>query len=296
MRYVVAFAFLLLACDPDCNPAPIHLATFNIRYPGSDPSPNTWAEREPLVEDSINAIAPTVIGFQEMAYGDEPMNDLAADFPQYQMVPSEQVQGLYGEYLFYDGSRAYAYQTDVMTVQDPATQADLICHIGIYDFNRYITRVLFVDVQALVPFTVFNVHLCPGSSPGSVHARQVERDALLDLAASAETNGYRVYVMGDFNSGEGSGIYNSMAQAMVDTFRAINPTTQYAGTFNHFSTANFYGATGARLDYIFADQDRTLDAYVDYRYQDNGDGTTTFPSDHYAVAARVEAQLNASCQ
>lgn len=300
----------------ECEIDSLRALSFNI-YFGDGPQNNSWwFQRRPLVIKMIEEIAPQLIAFQEMRFSSEAeydpsqqwlhkMMDMRAAFPnQYEVIPEVRPtlnhEGIYGDYIFYDSGRLQPLGYEIMPVVDPTTGQNILCPAGIYAFERYTTWAWFLDIETGKTFHVLNVHLCVSSDRvRSVHAISL----MQKIAEFGEDE--EVYVFGDFNTTEGSAIYQYLTGSgmlddgtgahyapsiLMDSFREVYPAVTSVGTNNEFSDKLNYGADGRRIDYVFTKNVNIVDAGIDNDRLSipRNTGNATFPSDHYGVYVETE--------
>jgi endonuclease/exonuclease/phosphatase family metal-dependent hydrolase len=275
------FLFLLLGlmCAPAWSasppsPAPINVATYNLRYDNPGDGPNAWPARKEMVKALIRYHEFDIFGTQEGLAGQ--IADLAR-MEEYAHVGVGRDDGKdAGEHsaIFFRKSRfALLDKGDFWlseTPERPSFGWDATCCHRLASWahlrDRASGRALFV----------FSVHFD--------HEGEVARleSARLMLKKIAEiTRGAPVICVGDFNSTPETVQIQTMSSAMRDAFR-ISKTPPYGpvGTFNNF---HLDAAMTDRIDYIFVDRHVEVLKYavlsdsLDRRY----------PSDHHPVVARL---------
>jgi endonuclease/exonuclease/phosphatase family metal-dependent hydrolase len=109
----------------------------------------------------------------------------------------------------------------------------------------------------------------------------MESAKLIKKRVSVMKKGARVVLTGDFNSGEGSLPYQSLAGGnLVDSFRKVYPKrTEEESTF----TAWVGRLIGNRIDWVLCSPNFRVRSAEINRTNDKG----RYPSDHYPVTATL---------
>jgi endonuclease/exonuclease/phosphatase family metal-dependent hydrolase len=149
-------------------------------------------------------------------------------------------------------------------------------------------------------FYVYNVHLDHESQPSREKSAALLGQRLLARDHREEP----AIVTGDFNAGEQNAALTAIKAPvlteylkpdgtrerpirLLDTFRVVHPDDRDAGTFNNFGRP---GGSTEKIDYILVERGvKTIDAGIDRRSRDGH-----FPSDHFAVWAKIELPMPAS--
>ena len=122
----------------------------------------------------------------------------------------------------------------------------------------------------------------PSAPPlSNKYASRERSTALLSQRIEARTvPADPVIITGDFNVGEKNPALETLIGPFVDTFRAVHPHEQSAGTFTAFE---FGKLDGEKIDYVLVQPGtEVLDAQI-ARYSRG----SRYPSDHFPVVARV---------
>ena len=98
--------------------AALHVMSFNLRY-ASDSTPNSWAQRRPVMAELLGAELPTVLGSQEGLYAQ--LKDIARDLPgRYDWLGTGREGGSRGEFMavHYDSRRLEPLDFDHFWLSD----------------------------------------------------------------------------------------------------------------------------------------------------------------------------------
>ncbi|ALK96407.1 endonuclease [Massilia sp. WF1] len=287
MRTILSPLALLLACaillcttwTPAASaappsPAPINVATYNLRNSHADDGPNAWPARKDMVKALIRYHGFDIFGTQE-GYADQ-IADLA-QMEEFEHVGVGRDDGKdAGEHsaIFFRRSRfALLGKGDFWLSETPDRPSfgwDARCCHRLASWARLrergSSRVLFV----------FSVHFD--------HEGEVARRASADLMLRKITEiarGEPAICVGDFNSTPETVQMQTIAKAMGDS-RRLSKAPPYGpdGTFNGF---RFDQAPSERIDYVFVD--RHFDVLKYAALSDSLD--QRYPSDHFPVVARV---------
>ncbi|HXG48780.1 MAG TPA: endonuclease/exonuclease/phosphatase family protein, partial [Methylomirabilota bacterium] len=174
---------------------PLRVMTFNLRF-GSTNSPNSWAERRPVMKACWRAISPDLAGTQEGLYPQ--LKELAADLPAYDWVGLGRDGGSRGEFMavFYRKARFEPVEFDHYWLSDTP---NVIASTNWGNTNRrMVTWVRFRDRRVGREFYFVNTHL--------VHAVAAARDKgarLIRQRVQALNPNLPVLLVGDFNAEPG---------------------------------------------------------------------------------------------
>jgi endonuclease/exonuclease/phosphatase family metal-dependent hydrolase len=267
--------------------------SFNVRYGTADDGENRWADRRELVFEVIRRHGPDVVGLQEAL--DWQLDEIRTALPQYGVIGVGRDDGKRaGEFaaILFVAERFEVAEQGTFWLSDAPEVA------GSRSWGNVLPRICtwgrFVDTKSGRGFYVYNLHLS--------HVSQVSRQRSVDLLAGRigqRTPADPVVVVGDFNAGEDDatvryltgrqarigveGTAGVASPGLVDTFRALHPETDEAGTYHGFAG----GTAGARVDYVFAPPEaEVLEAAI---LRDGRD--RRYPSDHFPVMARLRLVL-----
>jgi endonuclease/exonuclease/phosphatase family metal-dependent hydrolase len=261
-----------------------------ISHGTADDGEDAWEKRRDLCLSVIRKHSPDVIGLQEALRFQ--IDEIRAAMPVYGEVGVGRDDGkTTGEYS------AILYRTDRFTIASSGTFwfSETPEVIASKTWGNEITRICtwarLIEPDTRAAFTMFNLHLDHRSEPSRRKSAELLAHRILARPDSREP----VVVTGDFNCGEKSpaiqfllgqnaaAVEGSKGVAewtgMRDTFRIVHPHAASVGTFHAFKGET----SGEKIDYIFV-QPRTevIDATIDRTSRDG-----RYPSDHYAVTARV---------
>jgi len=258
----------------------LHVMSFNVRTDVLIDAHNGWMFRRGMVGDTVRRSLPDVLGTQELTPSQA--EDLAAALPEYGFIGAGRHDGrARGEMcgLWYRRDRLSAGRRGHFWLSnDPADPGSKSWGAS---YPRMVTWAQLRDAKAGRDVFVFNTHFSHKSKRARKEAAELLRIAIQRIAGDAP-----VVVMGDFNDGEGSTAYTTLARGvgedtrgpLYDTYRAVHPTRlRGEGTRHGFQG----GRGGERIDWILAcDAFRPLAAEIDYT---NANGR--YPSDHFPVHA-----------
>lgn len=273
------FLLIGLLCAPAWSaspqsPAPMNVATYNLRMNNPGDGPNAWPARKEMVKALIRYHEFDVFGTQEGL--PDQIADLA-QMPEFGHVGVGRDDGKdAGEHsaIFFRKSRfALLDKGDFWlseTPERPSFGWDATC------CHRLASWAHLRDQASGRRLFVFSVHF---DHEGDVARRE---SAKLMLRKIAEiTHGEPVICVGDFNSTPDTVQIQTMSSAMRDAFKVSKaPPYGPVGTFNNF---HLDAAMKDRIDYIFVDRHAEVLKYavlsdsLDRRY----------PSDHHPVVARL---------
>jgi endonuclease/exonuclease/phosphatase family metal-dependent hydrolase len=255
-------------------PAPINVATYNLRNSHADDGPNAWPARKEMVKALIRHHEFDIFGTQE-GYDDQ-IADLA-QMEEFDHVGVGRDDGKRaGEHsaIFYRKSRFVLLGKGDFWLSEtpdrPSFGWDARC------CHRLASWARLRDRSSARVLYVFSVHF---DHEGEV-ARRASADLMLRKIAEI-ARGEAAICVGDFNSTPDTVQIRTMAKAMRDARQASKaPPYGPAGTFNGF---RFDQAPTERIDYVFVD--RHFDVLKYAALSDSFE--QRYPSDHFPVVARV---------
>lgn len=285
-RLVILAAFVVVLftfARPAGAVVDLKVMSFNVRTANAADGVNDWdGNRKNLVEDTIRAFGPDLVGFQEDL---KRQRDFIADqFPGYTVYGRGAEGGNSGEYVsvMYRNSRFDELGRGnfwLSTTPDvPGSESWGTA------FPRMVTWIKLSDTKNPgFDFVIMNTHWDHVSSTARVNSATLMRQKIHDLFS-----GIPVIVTGDFNADQGGDAYQRMrglddfdtVRNLGDTYREIHPGD--AGTVG--TAHGFDGTAGdGRIDWILRDNDfTTIDANID-RTSFNG----FYPSDHFPINATL---------
>jgi endonuclease/exonuclease/phosphatase family metal-dependent hydrolase len=257
--------------------ADLDVMTFNLRYASSS-SPNSWAQRRPVMRDLLTAEHPDLIGTQEGLAGQ--LRDIESDLgSRYDYIGTGREGGTQGEYVavFYDNARLvprehrHFWLSDTPEVVGSNTWGGAI---------RMVTWVRFLDRVTGGQFYAVNTHLDSGNAYARARAAQLIRNRLSALRPTLP-----IVMTGDFNSSGSAGnpVYDTVVRQTryVDTWRAARVTSQVYSTFDDFRALV---PGGARIDWVLTTPEVTVAASTINPYRS---ASGQLPSDHLPVQVRL---------
>jgi endonuclease/exonuclease/phosphatase family metal-dependent hydrolase len=273
---ILSAAFLtpsLLGCAPPEEPPSVDVLTFNLRH-----NVDCWEERMELIADGIAALAPAVIGLQEIEQAveqgeilDEMLIERGLDYELRQASKSGVAGDLSGEGI---GIMSLLPLEDVRSLDLEEGR------VAIY------ARARLADDTSL---DIVNTHLSAAADQGDVRTRQM--DAVLALAGEHE--GARATVLlGDMNSDpEDESIARALAAGYRDAwegFGSDEPAGFTSGIDLQAAKTGTAQAADRRIDYVLLSESdmRFADTAV---VLDEPAASGLWPSDHLGVWARLSA-------
>ncbi|MHB9757174.1 endonuclease/exonuclease/phosphatase family protein [Streptomyces sp. BYX5S] len=254
----------------------LHVMSFNLRY-ASGTSPNSWADRRPVMRALLRAERPHVIGTQEGLY--HQLQDIHADLGEhYAWIGTGRAGGSRDEFaaVFYDTRRLRPVEYDHFWLSDTPEL------IGSKTWGNSVIRmatwVRFADLADKErEFYVLNTHFD--------HQVQVSRVKSAELIASrvaALDPALPLLMTGDFNvPAHGNPVYDQLlATGLKDTWDAAAERGKAYATFHGYRPLV---PDGERIDWILATPGVTVHSAAINTYEKNGQ----FPSDHLPVQVRV---------
>jgi endonuclease/exonuclease/phosphatase family metal-dependent hydrolase len=272
--FLLSVIWALAASAAPPPPAPINIATYNLRNSHAQDGPNAWPARKDMVRALIRYHEFDIVGTQE-GYADQ-IDDLAqmAEFGHVGVGRDDGKSAGEHSAIFFRRSRFTLLDKGDFWLSEtpdrPSFGWDARCCHRLASWarlrDRSSARVLFV----------FSVHF---DHEGEV-ARRASADLMLRKIAEIARNEPAICV-GDFNSTPDTVQIQKMSAAMRDARQASKaPPYGPSATFNGFHVDQ---APTERIDYVFVD--RHFDVL---KYAALSDSLAQrYPSDHFPVVARV---------
>jgi endonuclease/exonuclease/phosphatase family metal-dependent hydrolase len=250
--------------------------TFNVRH-ATDPTPNSWEERLPLIRELLQRENPDLIGTQECYY--HQIKDMLSVLPDYDYIGLGREGGSRGEYsaIFYRRDRFDVLEYDHYWLSD--TPGLIGSTTWNHEAPRMVTWGRFRELDSGLQFYVCNTHMDHLSEEA-----RIKGAALLAERTEEFDSALPVLITGDFNVGPDSESYRILHQGgFADTWNsAAKRGGEDLGSFNNFKDPLGNGPTW-RIDWIMtrggvqADSIRIVDDHREGR----------FPSDHFPVMAEM---------
>lgn len=256
----------------------LHLLSFNLRFAGGNPSPHTWEERRPLVENVLKREKPTVLFTQEGLYGQ--LQDVLDDLDGYDWIHLGRLGGSQSEAtaIFWNTKRLKVIAYDHLWLSDTPLL------IGSKGWGNNVVRMLtwvrFQDLETGKEFYTVNNHF----DHQSENARQLGAQMNVDVIAPWVEEGLPVVSAGDFNQVPGSLTYQILVDGgLVDTMlEAEEQVTPVYGTWNGWDPVPT--EEERRIDWIMATPGIRIRKAAVNTYSRHG----LTPSDHWPVQALIE--------
>jgi endonuclease/exonuclease/phosphatase family metal-dependent hydrolase len=259
------------------TPADLNVMTFNLRY-ASDVTPNSWAQRRPVMRDLLTTEHPDLIGTQEGLPGQ--LRDIAADLgPGYDRLGMGRDGGDTGEHtaIFFAKARLQPVTSGNFwlseTPEIPGSKSWGTGH------TRMVTWVHFIDLKTGRHFYAVNTHLDNTSESARRHGA-----ALLQQRLAAFDPMLPIVLTGDFNgpARPANQVYDLLVEktGFVDVWNTAPERGPAYATIHNFQPLTL---GGERDDWILTTPGVTALATLMNTYR----WGIQFPSDHLPVEARL---------
>jgi endonuclease/exonuclease/phosphatase family metal-dependent hydrolase len=280
---VVAFAGCATAGkNISVNDATLKVVSFNVRLSAANDGTNSWRFRREFFFKTVEQLAPTLIGFQEVR--PDQNEEIAARMKNYQFVGVGRDDGKNaGErsLIGFEKSRFKKLSDGNFWLSEtPSIPGSKSWDAAI---TRICTWVILLDRVTNREFLYANCHFDHKGVAARRNAARLLAAKLPDLA-----KGKPIILTGDFNFNEDSPGYAAIARAdgnkrpwLIDSYREVHPKRLAdEASFNGFTGVR----NGSRIDFIFHSHEwKPLSSTIE-RVSENG----RYPSDHYPVAAVLE--------
>ncbi len=254
------------------------VSSFNLRG-NRDPSPLSWADRAPLVMQTVKEINPDLIGFQEVQTSLD-ADLIAAMSPKYEGFFSERVRtedDPEGIALFVNSERFRVLESgSFMLSEDPSQQSATPAWDAA--FARIAQFVILEDFQDSSVFVFINTHF----DHVGREARFRSANYLTKTIDEFKEQGLNTVLLGDFNAEPDDEETKALFEhpRMRNSYDFLEANQQAHSRTSH----RFTGETaGKPIDHIFVTKPLTL-AKVSIKTT-NYHGI--YPSDHYPISAKV---------
>jgi len=249
----------------------VTVMTFNLRYASVKP-PNAWWQRREAMKECIQSVNPDLFGTQEGLYPQ--LKDMETDLHDYAWIGLGRDGGSKGEFMaiFYRKSRFEPLEYNHFWLSDTP---NVIASSTWGNTNRrMVTWVKFLDRQTNRQFYFWNTHL-----DHAIQAAREKAAALICNRVEPLGLGTPILLVGDFNAAaKNNKAYDILTDGGFFTDIWQGPEE---GTFHDFTgTAGDLG----RIDWIFT---RGKVDVVSPPQVVKFNKAGQYPSDHFAVAAKV---------
>lgn len=220
--------------------AQVSILSYNIRYDTKDDKENAWPNRKDAIADSLTALSPDILCFQEVLKNQYKF--LAKKLRGYGCYGAGRTNGKRkGEYC------PVFFRKDKFRLLDKGTfwlseTPDKPSKGWDADSYRIVTWIKVMDISTRKILFVFNTHFDNAGKQA-----QIESARLLVLRTNAMSGIEHCLVAGDFNITEEMAAYKYMVSAnFIDAFK--RSTSLVTNTFTGFKTDK---AKSKRIDYFF---------------------------------------------
>ena len=254
------------------------VTSFNLRG-NRDPSPLSWADRAPLVMQTVQSINPDLIGFQEVQTTLD--DDLIAGLtPKYEGFFSDRVPSEYdpeGIALFVNKERFRVLENaSFMLSEEPGQHSATPAWDAA--FARITQFVILEDLQDSSVFVFINTHF----DHVGREARFRSANYLTKTIDEFKEQGLNTVLLGDFNAEPDDEETKALFEhpRMRNSYEFIEPKQRSHSRTSH----RFTGETlGKPIDHIFVTKPFALAEVKIETTSYNG----VYPSDHYPISAKI---------
>lgn len=274
---LLLLALVAAPARPD-EPAPLRVATFNIRYGSADDGPDRWELRRPRVARTLAELDADLVGLQEAEAFQ--VRWLLEQLPRYAATGVHRDDGrLGGEAcpLLFDRTRFTLAESRTVWLSDTPEVPGSRSYGNV--LPRIATRARLVEFSTGRALSVIVVHL-DHASPA---AREASARQLLETSRALLREGEPLVLLGDFNATLDSPPLELLL-APRGPFRdaLAEHLPDRPGTFTGFDPASDGGPR--TIDHLLlAGPGRVLAAGIDTRRIDG-----RYPSDHFPVWMRID--------
>ena len=254
----------------------LKIMSYNIKLDYPKEGKNSWTNRKPFMVNQIKFYEPDVLGVQEAMPNQ--MKDMDSLLTDYSFVGVGRDDGKNeGEFsaIFYKNKELKVLQSSTFWLSQTPDKVgmgwDAVC-------NRVCTYALFQNTTTKKKFWVFNTHF----DHVGKEARSKSAVLIMDKIKGLNTEGYPVFLTGDFNMEPNHESIDYISQTLKDSKAVSELEFGPEGTFNGF---HFDQPVKRRIDYIFVSEDVEVNKYA--VLSDNWN--MQYPSDHLPVF--IEAKL-----
>ena len=251
--------------------------TFNLRVNTPIDGVNIWPNRSDRVIEAIKEAAPDIIGTQEGTLA--MLNDLDKGLPEYSRFGRGRMDLGQADT---DEFCAVYYKKDLFQIveegqfwlsETPDTPGSLSWDSSLPRICSW--ALLASKMQPDQHFYVYNTHF---DHLGQQAREESSRLLIEHIAVCTSKNNVPFLLTGDFNAVPGNKALAILHDSFQSAYSAMDAPP--GCTFHGYAG----GHDGEPIDFIFASQTtKLLSAYVDTKQRNHG-----FPSDHYAVIAKVD--------
>lgn len=260
----------------------VHVMSLNVRWDGLDEGRDSWEYRGPRVAALIKTYAPDVVGLQEASRRQS--RDLDDALPRHQVSVDDHPDAAYNSILFRAGRFRLESRGSFWLVESSDLPGG----------TRRCAWVRLIEVDSGRALYVYNVHLDHRSEQSrmlsvmALTAQIAKREHPDPFVVTGDLNDVErspsiAYIEGRSSLRDQKGDRAINPVPMVDTFRVRHPRARNVGTAHGFRGIRY----GRRIDFVFAPQEADV-LHADI-LRDEFEGL--YPSDHFAVSARVRLKF-----
>jgi endonuclease/exonuclease/phosphatase family metal-dependent hydrolase len=265
---------------PACRP--LTVVTYNLRFDNPEDGVHRWELRRTQVGEQIRALAPDLLGTQEVL--PHQLADLDAMLPTHAREGVGRDPGGAGEAspLFWRTDRFTREDGGTFWLSDTPERArgpEEPKPWGTW-LNRVASWAILRDTATGARILAVNTHF----DHASEEARSQSATILVDFVRAHPTD--HTIVLGDLNTRPGSVPHRTLAAALADAADRAAEVVRAPGDTSVTRWTEL-GTPGHHIDHVFVSPRLTVERYevVDrrFRYQ----GADRYPSDHLPVAVRL---------
>ena len=275
--------FLLFFLTAVLQAQPIHVMTFNIRYPNPDDGANYWPNRKEKVGSIIRFHRADIIGVQEAFRAQ--LDELTAMLPEYEWFghcrtdgnlqpdPDNEFSAIFFRHALFERLDGGTFWLSPTPDEAGSKGWDAV-------LPRVATWVKLREKRDGEVFFVFNTHFDHRGDTARLESANLILRKIRSIAGGAP-----VVLTGDFNCGPGSMPYNVITDVNSPVEDAIYRSEMPHHGPNATWTDSFrIPGTGERIDYIFVSPRIIVHRHAVLAESWGG----LLPSDHLPVFAELE--------
>ena len=263
------------------QPITMRACSFNLRgVMKNDKGTHNWEYRKNIVANFIRKFDIDIIGTQESAFKQFPaFNELLPDYAYFGESSLGNKDGRVMNLIIYKKSKYKLHKNATLWLAPtPEVKTKILDSAE----PRTVTYGKFSDNKTGKIFYVFSTHL----DHRGKKAKPAQAKYLMDIIKET-TKGAPYFLVGDFNSGEGSKVIKHIKsqQGVLDA-RDISKKEpiNMPQTYHAFKGHTQKGDKNAkRIDFLFISAPSEVESYEVSDYNENG----VYPSDHYPIVCDI---------